>query len=33
MKKKKNPKPKVGNDMVLGKDWSIIARLLGIKKG
>ena len=31
MKKNKNPKPKVENDMVLGKDWSIIAKMLGIK--
>ena len=29
--KKKKPKPKVTSDMVLGHDWSIVAKMLGIK--
>lgn len=31
-KNKKQTKPNVDKSMVLGNDWSIIAKLLGIRK-
>ena len=31
-RKKRQPKPHVDKNMVLGNDWSIIAKMLGIRK-